>query len=164
MALPSHGHVLPVHCLQSLSRRLSLRGQLHLEGQTLTPEPAGCSPGTLHCQPGNTTTPVTSQTGSRPPAPPCWGVTFRATEASGSRPHGTGGPTVAGSFLQELGICSTLSLEAGRELCSSSASKASAWRDLGWAPQPLAAIPACVPPPKQSCATPEISGAKVALW
>lgn len=146
MALPSNGHVLPVHCLQSLSRRLSPRRQLHLEGQTLTPEPAGCSSGTLHCQPGNTTTPVMSQTGSRPPAPPCWGVTFRATEASGSRPHGAGGPTVAGFCLQELGICSTQSLEAGRELCSSSASKASARRDLGWALQPLAAIPACAPP------------------
>lgn len=53
MALPSHGHVLPVHCLQSLSWRLSPRRQLHLEGQTLAPEPAGCSPATLHCQPGN---------------------------------------------------------------------------------------------------------------
>lgn len=36
---------LPPHYLQSLSRRLSPRQQLHLEGKTLAAEPAGCSPG-----------------------------------------------------------------------------------------------------------------------
>lgn len=114
------GHVLPVQCCQSLSWTLSTSWRLLLEGQAPAAEPAG-SPGTLH----------------RPAPPPCpelsrlsaARVTFRATEASGSRPGGPGGPAVPGSGLQALGTCHPPSLASRQELCSSSASKASAQRD-----------------------------------
>lgn len=109
--------LLPVHCIQTFSWRLSSRWQRHLEGQTLVAEPSGRSPGSF----------------PRPAPPPhhelrdlCPGITFRVS---------------CWASWQELGPCSPRSLEARQELCSSSASKASAQRHSGQAPQPLAAHP-----------------------
>lgn len=81
-------------------------------------EPSGCSPGSFPC-----------------PAPPshhdlrgflCPGITFRVP---------------CWASWQELGPCTARSLEARQELCSSSASKASARRHPGQAPESLAAHP-----------------------